>query len=310
MPASRQTTHTGAPGAAAPGGRLPPWIRIRLPADGQFARVCSVLRRGALHTVCEEAHCPNRATCYNRGTATVMILGGSCTRQCRFCAVRHGPKQPPDPREPGRVAEMAASLGLRHVVVTSVTRDDLPDGGAAQFAETIVRLKQLPGVSVEVLTPDFLGAEGPLKTVLEAGPAVFNHNLETVRRLQAGLRPQADYERSLSVLSRAAAWRPRVLVKSGLMVGLGESDAELREALADLRKAGCRALTLGQYLAPTRGHWPVARFATPAEFETYRRWALDLGFAAVAAGPLVRSSYQADQLLAAASAAGASGPDG
>ncbi|MDD5679329.1 MAG: lipoyl synthase [Kiritimatiellae bacterium] len=281
--------------------RLPPWIRVRLRADGQFSKVHETIRAGGLHTVCEGARCPNKLECYNRGTATVMILGETCTRRCRFCAVRNEPPpHPVDPLEPARVVEMARTLGLRYVVVTSVTRDDLPDGGAGLFAETIIQLKRLEGVTVEVLTPDFQGKRHLVEAVLAAGPHVFNHNLETVRRLQPDVRPQADYERSMQVLRIAAAWLPKLIVKSGLMVGLGETDDELMAALADLRSAGCRSLTIGQYLAPSPRHWPIARFVPPERFEHYRRCALAMGFLAVAAGPLVRSSYQADQLMAAA----------
>ncbi|MBU4366372.1 MAG: lipoyl synthase [Kiritimatiellae bacterium] len=279
--------------------RLPPWIRVRLRVDGNFSKVHATLRAGGLHTVCEGAHCPNKLECYNRGTATVMILGDTCTRCCKFCAVRGGvPPHPADPREPERVVAMARTLGLRYVVVTSVTRDDLADGGAGLFAETIIQLKRLEGVMVEVLTPDFQGKRHLVETVLAAGPHVFNHNLETVRRLQPDVRPQADYDRSLQVLRIAAAWRPKLIVKSGLMVGLGETDDELMVALADLRSADCRSLTLGQYLAPSPRHWPIARFVPPEQFEHYRRHALAMGFLAVAAGPLVRSSYQADKLMA------------
>ncbi|MBI2441722.1 MAG: lipoyl synthase [Lentisphaerae bacterium] len=286
--------------ANAAASRRPPWIRVRLRAAGHFAKVAQTLRVTALPTVCEEADCPNQSECFSRGTATVMILGKRCTRQCRFCAVKSAIPYPVDPSEPERVAALARELALRHVVVTSVTRDDLPDGGAELFAETITRLKVLPGVTVEVLTPDFGGDEHLVATVLFAEPQVFNHNLETVRRLQPAVRPQAGYERSLKVLSVAAAWRPRPIVKSGLMVGLGETDEELMETLADLRSAGCRSLTLGQYLAPTREHWPVSRFVPPEQFARYREQALALGFTAVAAGPLVRSSYRADQLTAEA----------
>lgn len=279
--------------------RLPPWIRVRLRADGHFSKVSETLHAGELHTVCEGARCPNKLECYNRGTATVMILGDTCTRCCRFCAVQGGvPPLPADPREPERVVAMVRKLGLRYVVITSVTRDDLPDGGAGLFAETIKQLKSLDGITVEVLTPDFQGQRQLVETVLAAGPHVFNHNLETIRRLQAELRPQADYDRSLEVLRIAATWRPKLIVKSGLMVGLGETDDELMVALADLRSAGCRSLTLGQYLAPSPRHWSVARFVPPEQFERYRLRALDMGFLAVAAGPLVRSSYKADQLMA------------
>lgn len=281
--------------------RLPPWIRVRLRADGKFAKVHATLRKAGLHTVCEGANCPNKLECYNRGTATVMILGATCTRCCKFCAVPGGgPTAPADPREPEQVVAMARTLGLRYVVVTSVTRDDLADGGAGHFAETIIQLKRLNGVTVEVLTPDFQGQHHLVATVLAAGPHVFNHNLETVRRLQTDLRPQANYDRSLQVLRIAAAWRPKLIVKSGLMVGLGETDDELMAALADLRAADCQSLTLGQYLAPSPRHWPIARFVPPAQFEHYRQCALAMGFRMVAAGPLVRSSYQADLHMAAA----------
>ncbi len=285
--------------SAEPSHRLPPWIRVRLPAAEQHYRVVhDALRAAGLPTVCESARCPNRQECFNRGTATVMILGDTCTRRCRFCAVKHGAPVPPAADEPARVAQLAVRLGLRYVVVTSVTRDDLPDGGAAIFAAVIRALHAIP-VRVEVLTPDFQGQESSIAAVLAAAPEVFNHNLETVRRLQPLIRPQADYDRSLQVLRSAARLRPRTLVKSGLMLGLGENDAELRQALRDLLDNGCRALTLGQYLAPSRRHFPVARYVTPAEFENYRQFALQLGFAGVAAGPLVRSSYQADRLAGA-----------
>ncbi|MCA1808171.1 MAG: lipoyl synthase [Kiritimatiellia bacterium] len=279
--------------------RLPPWIRVRAPADGfKLDAVHRTLRATGLPTVCESAHCPNRAECFARGTATVMILGEICTRDCRFCAVTHGTPQPPAPDEPERVAELARRLKLRYVVVTSVTRDDLPDGGAGVFAAVIRQLKSIP-VQVEVLTPDFQGHEPSIATVIQAEPDVFNHNLETVRRLQALIRPQADYQRSLEVLRMASRMDSRVTIKSGLMLGLGETDAELREALRDLRAQGCMALTLGQYLAPSRNHHPVERFVPPAEFDAWRQTALEMGFAAVAAGPLVRSSYRADELAAA-----------
>lgn len=277
--------------------RLPPWIRIRLKTGGQYAAVQAALQTAALTTVCENARCPNKLECFHRGTATVMILGRLCTRQCRFCAVRGGTPLPPDHGEPARVAAAAARLGLRHVVVTSVTRDDLPDGGAGAFAETITRLKALPGVTVEVLVPDFQGNPQAIGRVLAAEPDVFNHNLETVARLQPVIRPQADFHRSLAVLRLAAAARPRPLVKSGLMVGLGETDAELFQALAELRAAGCEALTLGQYLAPSRRQTSVDRFVPPAQFERYREQAVAMGFIAVAAGPLVRSSYNAETMF-------------
>ncbi len=266
-------------------------------AGGRLAAVRDALAGAGLNTVCESAQCPNRQECFHRGTATFMILGKICTRRCRFCAVESGAPRPPDPDEPRRVAETAARLGLRHVVVTSVTRDDLPDGGAGAFAAVVSWIRFRPGITVETLTPDFQGQAAALAAVLEAGPDVFNHNLETVERLQPAIRPQADYRRSLAVLRAAGRHRPRPVVKSGLMVGLGETDSELFRALADLRAAGCDALTLGQYLAPSREHLPVDRFVPPERFAEYREKALILGFTAVAAGPLARSSYRAEALF-------------
>lgn len=281
--------------------RLPPWIRVRLSTGGQYGAVIDALR-GGLNTVCRSAHCPNAHECFTRGTATFMILGAVCTRDCAFCAVSHGRPAPPDPDEPARVAEAAVRLALRHVVVTSVTRDDLPDGGAAAFAATIREVRaRLPAATIEVLIPDFGGGAEPLVAVLEARPHVLNHNLETVRRLQGLIRPQASYERSLGVLARAARWQPKPWVKSGIMVGLGERDEEVEESLADLRAAGCELLTIGQYLAPSKAHAPVLRFVPPAQFDVYRDRAMALGFKGVASGPLVRSSYHAAEMLAAGS---------
>lgn len=277
--------------------RLPSWIRIRFKAGGRYAAVHDALGAAALNTVCESARCPNKQECFHRGTATFMILGNICTRRCRFCAVGTGTPLALDPDEPRRVAELSARLGLRHVVVTSVTRDDLPDGGANAFADTITRLKALPGVTVEVLIPDFQGNTRSIIAVLEARPDVFNHNLETVERLQPAIRPQANYQRSLFVLHTASRTHPRPTVKSGLMAGLGETDEDLFRAMQDLRAAGCDALTLGQYLAPSRQHVPVDRFVTPDQFAVYRDKALAMGFTAVAAGPLVRSSYNAESLF-------------
>jgi lipoic acid synthetase len=265
-----------------------------------MAAVQRILDSGHLNTVCDGAQCPNRAECFSRGTATFMILGDTCTRACRFCAVQKGTPVAPEADEPGRVAEAAARLKLKHAVVTSVTRDDLPDGGAGLFAATIRELRaRLPEASVEVLIPDFKGDRILLETVLAAGPDVLNHNLETVRRLQAAIRPQADYERSLGVLRNAAAWRGErpARVKSGLMTGLGETDLEIEEAMGDLRAAGVEFLTLGQYLAPSAGHAPVERYVEPGQFEIWGRRALEMGFAGVASGPLVRSSYRAERML-------------
>lgn len=284
--------------------RLPAWMRTSLRTDDRFVAVHEVLRCGGLHTVCQSARCPNRGECWNSGTATFMILGETCTRDCRFCAVATGRPAPPDPGEPGRVAEAAREMALRHVVVTSVTRDDLPDGGASVFAGTIGAIRRaLPGATVEVLTPDFRGMTAALDAVLAARPEVFAHNLETVRRLQPAVRLQASYERSLDVLRRAASAGDEVVVKSGLMLGLGESDAEIEEAMRDLFSAGCALLTLGQYLAPSPAHAPVERFVDPAAFERYAEQARAIGFPGVASAPLVRSSYRAAELLEAARAA-------
>jgi lipoic acid synthetase len=274
--------------------RLPEWLRRPIATDEHYPDVSKLLEGLQLNTVCASAKCPNRHECWNSGTATIMILGNICTRNCRFCNVTTGTPGPVDPGEPARVAEAAKQLGLKHVVITSVTRDDLPDGGAQAFADTIFAVKdELPEALVEVLTPDFLEH---LDTVLDAGPDVFNHNLETVRRLQNAIRPQASYEKSLATL-RKAAERGGVQVKSGLMLGLGETDEEVFQTLEDLYEAGVRLLTLGQYLAPTREHYPVERFISPEQFDELAARARAIGFAGVAAGPLVRSSYRADQLV-------------
>lgn len=274
--------------------RLPQWLRRPIATDQDYPDVSQLLESLQLNTVCASAKCPNRHECWNRGTATIMILGNTCTRGCRFCNVDTGTPGPIDLDEPARVAEAAQRLNLRHVVITSVTRDDLPDGGAEAFANTIRAVKAvLPEASVEVLTPDFVEH---LDTVLDAEPHVFNHNLETVARLQKTVRPQASYAQSLATL-RKAAERGGVQVKSGLMLGLGETDEEIFQTLEDLLAAGVQLLTLGQYLAPTREHHPVERFISPEHFDELAAKARALGFSGVAAGPLVRSSYQADQLV-------------
>ena len=282
--------------------RLPSWFRQPLPPGAEGRRVRDLLGRLGLHTVCEGAKCPNRAACWHDSAAAFLILGDACTRDCRFCAIPHAARPaPPDPGEPARLAEAAAAMGLRHVVVTSVTRDDLPDGGAAHFAAVIRELRrQIPGATVEVLIPDFGGDPAALDVVLAEKPDILNHNLETVARLQPVVRPQADYARSLAVLRRAAAAGARA--KSGLMLGMGETESEIAGALRDLRAAGVALLTLGQYLAPSPAHHPVARFVPPAEFDRWRDTALALGFASVAAAPQVRSSYHAAELLAVRSA--------
>ncbi len=276
----------------------PPWLRRRLPSGPDYEAVRSLIREGQLHTVCQEAKCPNQFECFSKHTATFLILGSRCSRDCRFCSVQSGPEGPPDPREPQRVAQAAHRLKLQYVVVTSVTRDDLADGGAGIFAATIREIRRCsPGARVEVLIPDFQGNRKALETVLRAEPDVLNHNIETVPRLYATVRPQARYERSLELIRRVAAWRPATPAKSGLMLGLGETDEEIRQTLADLLGVGCRILTLGQYLQPSRQHLPVDRFVTPEEFKQWHRTARKMGFAQVASGPFVRSSYHAKELF-------------
>ncbi len=278
--------------------RKPPWLKLKLPSGPEYEQVRSLIRSGALHTVCQEARCPNQWECFSHRTATFLILGGRCTRNCLFCAVEHGPSGPPDPEEPARVAEAAATLGLRYVVVTSVTRDDLPDGGAALFAETVTAIRaKIPEVRIEVLIPDFQGDSNALKTVVEARPDVLNHNIETVLRLYPKVRPQAIYERSIELFRRARKMSPSLPVKSGLMLGLGETEREIRDTLQDLFNAGCTMLTLGQYLQPSNAHLPVERYVPPEEFDSWKSIALAMGFSQVASGPLVRSSYHARDLF-------------
>ena len=279
-------------------GRLPPWLRPRAPKARQLGALGRELAARGVHTVCQSARCPNLGECFGRGNATFMILGDTCTRDCRFCAVGHGRPAPLDPEEPRRVAKAARMLALRHVVVTSVTRDDLPDGGAAHFAATVEAIRELaPGARVEVLVPDFRGEEGALQTVLAARPEVFGHNVETVPRLYPWVRPQADYRRSLWLLHRAGELRREAITKSGLMVGLGEQEEEVLEVLRDLRGAGVTAVTIGHYLRPTRAHLPVAQYVPPEVFAGYAAAARGLGFRHVLSAPLVRSSYHAEQLV-------------
>lgn len=277
--------------------RFPPWLRKRIPPEGETSRVRELLGRLRLHTVCQSAHCPNLFECFAQGTATFLILGGVCTRHCGFCAVPSGAVEPLDPDEPAHVAEATQALGLRHVVITSVTRDDLADGGSGQFAATIAAIRAVSDATIEVLTPDFQGCWGDVHRVADAGPDVFNHNVETVPRLYPLARPEADFGRSLEVLRRAGERAPEMLTKSGIMVGLGETHAEALGVLRALRRVGCGALTIGQYLSPSREHVAVDRFVTPEEFDTYRSEAEAMGFSAVAAGPFVRSSYQAEALF-------------
>jgi lipoic acid synthetase len=275
----------------------PAWLRRRLPSGPEYERLRTLLRDHHLTTVCQQALCPNQFECFGRGTATFLLLGERCTRTCRFCAIGHGPLGPPDPDEPQHVAEAVRILGLRYCVLTSVTRDDLADGGAAHFAAVVRAVRDVsPGTRVELLIPDFQGDAQALATVLAAAPEVLNHNLETVPRLYPAARPQAIYGRSLELLRRVRVIAPNTVTKSGIMVGLGETRAELRQLFADLRQAHCDLLTIGQYLQPSRDHLPVTRFVPPEEFIELRGEALALGFRAVAAGPFVRSSYQAETL--------------
>jgi len=276
--------------------RLPAHCRSTAPRGPAVQSLERQLRRLGLHTVCEEARCPNRNACFARGTATFMLLGAVCTRTCRFCNVATGRPGPVDAAEPARVAEAVRRLGLRHAVLTSVNRDDLADGGASHFASAIRAIRERsPTARVEVLTPDFAGAPGAIDVVASARPDVYNHNVETVPRLYRTVRPGATYARSLSLLSRVSRRRGPV-TKSGIMLGLGESADEVRDVLRDLRAAGVAAVTLGQYLRPTLRHLPVARYLEPHEFETFGECARELGFSSVASGPLVRSSYHAESI--------------
>jgi len=280
--------------------RKPPWLKQRIPAGATYQEVHRILQRSKLHTVCQEAHCPNLGECFSQGTATFLILGDRCTRNCRFCAVAHGPVGPPDSEEPHRLAEAVQNMELRFVVVTSVTRDDLSDGGSGHFAQTIREIRRLvPKARIEVLVPDFQGSDRAVTTVVQARPDVFNHNLETVVRLYPKVRPGADYRRSLQLLKQVRELSPDIPTKSGLMLGLGESPEELRQALFDLLEVECRILTLGQYLQPSRDHLAVERFVPPEEFVEWRQVALEMGFREVASGPFVRSSYRAGELYEA-----------
>jgi lipoic acid synthetase len=277
--------------------RLPAWLKRPLPRGNENFFTEGLLRELRLETVCENARCPNRPECYSRRTATFMILGNICTRPCGFCSVPRGEPEALQDDEPQRVAEAAARLGLRHVVITSVTRDDLADGGADHFYRCILAVRRRTGAVVEVLTPDFLGDSRAIDRVLEAAPEVFNHNLETVPRLYRKVRGRALYERSLRLLAHVKDRRPEITTKSGLMLGLGETAQELLDVLADLRRVHCDMLTLGQYLAPTLKHIPVQRFVPPDEFDSLGRLARTLGFRHVASGPYVRSSYHADLMV-------------
>jgi lipoyl synthase len=284
--------------------RLPEWARKGSPLAPAARPLRVLLREERLVTVCEEARCPNLAECFARGTATFMLLGDRCTRRCGYCSVATGRPGPPDPGEPARVADAAARLRLRYVVLTAVARDDLSDGGASQFAATVEAVRaRLPQAQVEVLTPDFKGEHAALRIVLGSRPDVFNHNVEMAPRLFPSLRPQGDYARSLELLRHARTLRPGQVTKSGLMLGLGETDAEVRQVLADLRESGVAIVTLGQYLRPTRDHAPVARYVPPSEFERWADEARALGFASVYSGVFVRSSFNAEEVFHGAATA-------
>ena len=277
--------------------RLPEWLRMPLPQTPTFTQTRNLLQGQRLHTVCESAKCPNHWECWSKGTATFMIGGDHCTRACGFCAVTTAKPLPLDPAEPIRVAEAAQRMTLRHAVITAVARDDVPDGGAEHFRQTIEAVRQMnPGIVIEVLVPDFLDKDASIETVLAANPEIFNHNLETVRRLTPTVRHRATYDRSLSVLRKVKEKRGRTMyTKSGLMLGLGEKPEEVLESMADLRQVGCDNLTLGQYLQPTIKHLPVIEYIRPEQFVFYARKAQELGFLHIASGPLVRSSYHADE---------------
>jgi len=277
----------------APHRERPDWLKVRLPAGESYARLKSLVKDHRLHTVCEEARCPNMGECWNAGTATFMILGDVCTRSCGFCAVRTGRPEGLDTDEPYRVAGAIRIMGVRHAVITSVNRDELPDGGAAIFAETIRQARIVnPGIRIEVLIPDFRGVRWALQLVIDERPDILNHNTETVPRLYTRVRPQAKYARSLEVIRRGH--EAGMVTKSGLMLGLGEEQEEVLSVMRDLRTNGCDILTLGQYLRPTMDHLPVERYVPPGEFNSYKEKGLEMGFKHVESGPLVRSSYHAE----------------
>jgi len=278
--------------------RKPEWLRVRVKNGAERKEVEGILKRLSLHTVCEEALCPNLLECFGRKTATFMILGKYCTRNCTFCNVTKNTPETVDKDEPLHVAEAVRDLKLKHVVITSVTRDDLPDGGASHYAAVIGKVRELtPKVVIEVLIPDFTGSYESLKTVIDAHPDILNHNIETVPRLYSEVRPMAIYERSLELLENVKKMSTDIYTKSGIMLGLGETQEEVLEVFKDLRNVGCDLLTVGQYLAPSKQHHPVIEYIHPDIFEMYKTKALELGFRYVASGPLVRSSYMADQAL-------------
>lgn len=276
----------------------PHWLKRPLLKGSTYEEVKRLLHKSRLHTVCQEAKCPNIWECFSNRTATFLIMGPYCTRRCRFCAVEHGPLDAPDPEEPSRIADAVQNLGLSYVVITSVTRDDLPDGGAGHFAETIKAIREsMPDTLVEVLIPDFQGDKNALFTVLDARPDVLNHNIETVPRLYPSVRPEALYNRSIELLREVDLFDDhKISTKSGMMLGLGETCEEVKETLRDLLFVGCHILTLGQYLQPTKEHLPVDHYIPPEEFENWKEIAIQMGFTDVASGPFVRSSYHAREL--------------
>jgi len=278
--------------------RHPPWLRQEAPAPFLLAEMKALLDGLSLHTVCEEAHCPNQGRCFSQGTATFIILGDICTRNCRFCAVKKGHPLPLDPAEPQNVALAVSRLKLKHAVITSVTRDDLPDGGARHFARTVEAIRQAnPQTTIEVLIPDFQGSLEALRIVIDSLPEVINHNLETVPRLYPEVRPKADYHRSLALLQSVKSMvKGRIVTKSGIMVGLGEEHDEVVAVLNDLRAVGCDSLTIGQYLSPSPKHYQLVRYVTPQEFGGYQSLAEEMGFSSVASGPFVRSSFNAAEM--------------
>ena len=279
----------------------PAWLRIRMAGGPMFSRIKGLIQQSGLNTVCQEARCPNQGECFSRGTATFLLMGSRCTRNCTFCAVSPGPPDPLDTEEPQQVAEAIRKMGIRYAVLTSVTRDDLWDGGADHFRRTVLAIKeQAPGTLVECLIPDFQGREAAYRRIADCRPAVINHNVETVPRLYSKVRPGADYRQSLALLKFFGMQVPDSMTKSGVMVGLGEEEGELLAVLKDLRNQGCRLLTIGQYLQPTPGNHPVRRYVPPAEFDAWAERALEMGFTGVASGPLVRSSYEAAGLYRSA----------
>ncbi len=309
LPTNDQTRHLPVTGTASAGvdtgpirPRLPDWLKVKMPGGPRYMELKQLMRGNRLHTVCEEAHCPNIGECWERSAATFMILGDICTRACRYCAVTTGRPDGLDLLEPVRLAETVKMMGLQYCVITAVNRDDLPDGGASVFAACINRIReQVPGCKVEALIPDFAGSWNALREVIKAGPDVLNHNIESPRRVFRLVRPRGDYDLSLELLAQAKAMEPETVTKSGIIVGMGESTGELIETMRDLRAVDCDLLTIGQYLRPSIKHLPIDRFYTPAEFDELRQAGEGLGFKHVSSGPLVRSSYHADEQHSAAS---------